>query len=116
MSRGWTIALLLTLTLCAAGCNRAPQVSSNNLRMIAALRTALSARNEEWLAQNEQAVEERRKAGEMSDAEYAEFQRIIAQARGGDWPGAEEQAVRFQKAQKPKTDLLEQLPESAREQ
>lgn len=36
----------------------------------------------------------------MSDGEFAAFDAIIGQARGGDWARAEEEVVRLAKAQR----------------
>lgn len=100
----WALGLALV-----AGCGH-PQVAPVNLRLTASLRTALSARNEEWLAQNEKLVEERHQAGQMGDDEYASFRAIIDQARGGDWEGAERESVALQKAQRPSQEQVDQLP------
>jgi Sec-independent protein translocase protein TatA len=108
------VALLcLALLVAVFGCNRAPQVASSNLGLISSLRTALSARNEEWLAHNVAAIEDRHQAGAMLDDEYAAFQRIISQAKSGDWEGAEKAALRLQQAQRPKQDLLDTYPRSS---
>ncbi len=96
------VALLLAAAL--LGCGRPPQAAPENLRLIAALRTALSAENEEWLDQNEAIIEERHESGQMSTPEYEEFQRIIALAREGQWKEAEQRSIAFQAAQRPPRD------------
>ncbi|HTN76606.1 MAG TPA: hypothetical protein VL096_15205 [Pirellulaceae bacterium] len=103
--RNWLLLALLLLT----GCGQA-KIQPDNLRLTASLRTALSAKNPQWLDQNIQAIEERRAAGEMGDEEYAAFKRIVAQAQGGDWDGAERATVTLQKAQRPTPEQLEKLP------
>ena len=99
----------LSAFLMLAGCGY-PQAAPTNLRMISALRTALSARNPEWLEQNVEAIEARRAAGEMGDEEYEAFQAIVAKAKAGDWESAERESVAFQKAQRPTAEQIEQLP------
>jgi hypothetical protein len=101
-------ALLLGGMLTLVGCGP-PQVKPNNLRLIASLRTALSAKNSEWLKQNVDLIEKRRAEGQMSDEEYAEFQAIVAKAKSGDWSGAERDAVAFQKAQRPTPEQVERV-------
>jgi hypothetical protein len=108
MKGRFLIALSLATSLCMLGCGP-PQAQPNNLRLIASLRTALSAKNTEWLEQNIELIEKRRAAGQMSDEEHVEFQAIIAKAKAGDWQGAERHSVRFQKAQRPTPEQIEQV-------
>lgn len=82
-----------------SGCARSPVVEFDNLPLVASLRTACSSRNEQWLAGVEQAVAKRHSSGQMSQAEKAQFDKLIAQARGGDWQGADKQCYYFEKAQ-----------------
>lgn len=92
--------LILFATTVFYGCGR-PQVEPENLHLIASLRTALSARNLEWLEQNADMIAERYESGKMSEAEFAEFQAILDEARAGDWEAAENDTLAFQKAQRP---------------
>ena len=87
-----------------------PRVAPTNLRLTSSLRTAISARQTEWLEQNITAIEARKSAGEMSEAEYAAFQAIIAQAKAGQWEAAEKAVIRLQKAQRPTAEQVENLP------
>ena len=103
-----TSGLLLAILLTFVGCGP-PQVKPNNLRLIASLRTALSAKNSEWLQQNIELIDKRHADGQMSDDEYEEFQAIIAKAKAGDWQGAERDSVDFQKAQRPTPEQIEQV-------
>jgi hypothetical protein len=105
----WRLLLICAwFAVLMVGCGR-PQVAPQNLRLTASLRTALSAKNNEWLEQNVTAIEERRTAGQMSDDEYAAFQAIIAQAKAGEWEAAEQEAVKLQKAQRPTQGQVEAL-------
>jgi hypothetical protein len=97
----YTTSLLIFAVLAAAiGCGE-PQVAPGNLRLTMALRTALSARQSEWLAACREQVETRRQAGEMSDDEYVRFQTIFTAAADGNWEAAERDVVRWQKGQRP---------------
>lgn len=92
-------ALLLGIVL-IAGCGP-PQVEPANYRLIESLRTALSARNPNWLEDNAKTITKKHADGTMSEGEFTAFEAIIAQARGGDWTGAEEEVMRLAKAQRP---------------
>lgn len=101
---------LVLLVLCLglvliSGCGY-PAATPENLGLITSLRTALSARNVEWLDANEQKIEARRLAGQMTDDEYETFQSIVAEARRGDWESAERAAVKFQRAQRPTDEQI----------
>ncbi|HTM54593.1 MAG TPA: hypothetical protein VL175_11225 [Pirellulales bacterium] len=84
-----------------AGCSQAPQVGPENYPLIESLRTAVSARNEDWLADNARLISERHQKGQLDDQQYAEFEAIIAQARTHDWSGAETRVIALAKAQRP---------------
>ena len=102
-------SLVLAAALTFASCS-APRVAPDNLRLTASLRTAISTRQAEWLEQNVSAIEARKTAGEMSDAEYDAFQSIIAKAKAGEWEAAEKAIVRLQKAQRPTKEQIGRLP------
>ncbi len=102
-------AIGLAGVLFFAGCGQA-KVQPDNLELTVTLRTALSTQNNEWLALNIAAIEERRAAGQMNDEEYAAFQSIIATAKAGDWQSAEKAAVKLQKAQRPTPEQVDRLP------
>ena len=72
-----------------------------NRRLIESLRTALSARNTEWLAANWKLIEKAHTDGSMDDAEFSRFKEIVDIARSGEWADAEEQVVKLAKGQKP---------------
>jgi hypothetical protein len=90
---------LMLVCILAPGCSRPPAVEFENLHLIASLRTACSAKNEEWLSGVNKAVSLRHQHGQMSDREKTHFERLIAQARSGDWSGAERLCFQFEKAQ-----------------
>jgi len=94
-----TFALVLLAFLLAAGCTKYPQVEFVNLKYVAALRTACSAKNAEWLAQTKTAIDRDHAAGTIGDEERAAYLAIVTTAESGDWKSAEEECVRFQKDQ-----------------
>ena len=99
------MGLILSMII---GCDR-PQAAPQNRELITSLRTAVSARKTDWLEQNVKILEERRAAGKVSDAEYEEFQVIIAKARAGKWEAAEREAIAFQKSQQPTREEIERV-------
>ena len=103
---GYTFTGLIVAAM--FGCSY-PVAEPMNMELISSLRTALSTRNDKWLAENEAIVEQRHEKGEMRDDEYEAFRSIIQRAREGDWQGAERASVRFQKAQRPTQQQIEQV-------
>jgi len=73
---------------CASGCGRTTQVDVPNRRLLESLKTAVMAKNGEWLKQNEKAIDSRRAEGKLSDQEYEAFQAVLRDAKGGDWTAA----------------------------
>jgi hypothetical protein len=106
------LVVLVASAVCIAGCGP-PQATPQNQQLISSLRTALSAQNPEWLDQNVKLLEERRTAGQVSDGELEAFQAIIEQARAGQWKEAEEDAIAFQKAQRPTREQIERATKHA---
>lgn len=90
---------MLLATLAWLGCGRPPAVEQNNLPLISSLRTALSARNTEWLKGVERAVAERRESNLMSEDSAEHFNHLIQLARDGDWEASEHACLAFEKAQ-----------------
>jgi hypothetical protein len=88
------------LAFSLGGCGP-PQASPENQQLISSLRTALSARNPDWLEQNAEILQERRAAGRVSDEVFSSFRAIIEKARDGRWEEAEREALALQKAQRP---------------
>ena len=99
MQHSRSILILLLATALQTGCTKYPQVEFENLQYVAALRTACSAQNTEWLQQTRQAIESERSANRIGDDEYEAYQSILAKAESGAWRDAEMECVRFQKDQ-----------------
>lgn len=103
----------VTLALLVVGCGP-PQAAPQNRQLITSLRTAISARNPQWLEKNAEVLEERRAAGNVSDDEYETFQAIIDEAKAGKWDDAEQEAIAFQKAQRPTREEIDRVSNSLR--
>lgn len=108
------VAAMLMAAIGLSGCSP-PAVSPDNLRLTASLRTAISARNSEWLEQNAEKIAERHAAGEMTASEHAAFERIVGLARDGEWEQAERDVVRLQKAQRPTAEQRARIPQPVRQ-
>ena len=93
------LAAGIALWLVVVGCGRPPVVETPNLKLVASLRTACSARNPEWLTGVEKAIDERKAAGELSQAAHEHFKSLIDQARAGEWDAAERACLEFERAQ-----------------
>jgi hypothetical protein len=97
--------LIATLTGCGY-----PAAEPENLRLITSLRTALSAKNETWLNQNDELIEKRYAEKTLGEASYQAFKAIVNQARAGEWREAEFEALKFQRAQRPTQEQKNRLP------
>ena len=93
----WLATVLLMIT--GAGCERSPQVSFENLKYIAAIRTACSAQDAAMLENVKSVVEKDRLQGAISEQEWNSYQTIIGIAEGGDWKAGERACHEFQAAQ-----------------
>lgn len=94
-----SLFLSLGLLLGITACSRPPAVEQDHLSLVASLRTALSARNAEWLAGVSRAVEQHRADGKMSSDVHAHFRQLIEQAQSGQWEAAERACLDFERAQ-----------------
>ena len=104
--RGLLFFCLALAVMAMTGCGP-PAVAPGNRELVGSLRTAVSAKNTEWLEANAKLVDERREKGELSDAELAEFSTIIQAARAGDWAAAQKQVIALEKAFRPTPEELE---------
>jgi hypothetical protein len=59
---------------------------------------------------NEEIIEKRHAEKDLNDSAYSAFKKIIAQAREGDWKGAELESLKFQRAQRPTREQIKRLP------
>lgn len=98
-----SVSLLLAASF--TGCAK-PQAGAENVELISSLRTAVSAQNPEWLEANVKAINERHAGGHMSDSAHEAFQAIIEKAQAGEWKEAEQDAIAFQKAQRPTDEQM----------
>ncbi len=92
---------IVVVALVVIGCGRPQASTPQNQKLISSLRTAISAKKTVWLEKCEKILQDRRAEGKVADTEYDEFQAIIALAKKKQWKEAEQEVIRFQKAQRP---------------
>lgn len=76
-----------------------PAVGLTNLRYIQSLRTAVSSQRVEYVNKVDDALKLLKDNGELSAPEWEHFQRIITKARAGDWQVADQECLKWEKAQ-----------------
>jgi hypothetical protein len=95
------IWLALPTALWCGGCGQSPQFAAKDLRLLEALRTAVSARKSEWLEASAKQIDKAHQQGTISDEGFEALQSSITEARAGDWKHAETQIIQLEKAQRP---------------
>ena len=101
---------LLVLFVVFAGCG-STQVAPANRQTLAALQTAVSAKNTEWLGAVAQQLDGKRTKGEISGDEFRAFNTIIQQAKAGQWDAALKRVFALSEAQRPTAEDLARLRE-----
>ena len=104
----WLVLSCLVL-LTFIGCGRAPQLSPQNRRLLAALQTAVSAQKTDWLEATHNQIAEKRGRAEISDEEYAALSAIIEKARAGDWKQAQADVFALSEGQRPTPEEVDRL-------
>ena len=95
-TRSEKIRVLTLALLLAPGCSGEPSERRlKNARAFEALLTAVSIQDSKELEADARAVEDRHKAGELSDSNYRELAEVIAKGHAKDWAGAEKRAYAF---------------------
>jgi hypothetical protein len=104
------VAALVLLGLATIACtvvayryfNRPPQMGNDEevFRTVDALFTAVTARDEKLVGQCEQRLNALRAGGELPASAAKSLDRIIRQARSGDWQEAAEKLYAFMMAQR----------------
>lgn len=100
-SKAIASALLMILGLgMAAGCREYPPVSTEESQdMIKLVYTAANTRDEARLAACEIRLKQLIEEKKMGEKESAAFQKIIDQAKKGDWQAAQDDALQFARDQ-----------------
>lgn len=91
----WGILLFL---LSLGGCGGVSESQRDNRRLLDAILTAISLRNEKELLQDERLLEQRRAASQLSEESFQAIQQIVDKAKSHDWQQAEEELYEYRKA------------------
>ncbi len=101
---------LALLLIALAGCG-STQFAPANRHVLAALQTAISAKNDQWLEGVAQQIVDQRTKGQMSDAEFKALDAILQTAKAGQWDAAQKRVFALTEAQRPTPDDLARLRE-----
>ena len=88
-----SVLCLMILGVVLAGCNRPPQLGAQNRRLLESLKTAVMAKNADWLEENARLIETRQKEGGLHEEEYRALASIIREARANNWSGAQDEVM-----------------------
>ena len=75
-----------------------PETDRDNRRLLDAILTAITMKNEKWLEDDAKLAEQRHSDGQLTDWEHEHFAAIIEKGRSGDWQTAEQLGYTFRKA------------------
>jgi hypothetical protein len=111
--RLFSVTCVTLLLLSATGCG-VQQVSSPNRRVLAALQTAVAARNSEWLEASAKQISEKKAKGEISQAEFDALEAIIRKAHAKEWAAAQAAALALGDGQRATAEEKERLQKHRR--
>jgi len=104
------LAQVVLLCLVLSGCGRT-QVAAPNRRLLAALQTAVSAKNTEWLEATSKQMTEKKASGEVSASEFNVMNAIVKKAHSGDWKGAQKDVFALSEGQRPTSEDIAKVRE-----
>ncbi len=91
-------SVLFASTFTVAGCSRPTVTARENRRLLDAILTAITMKNEKWLADDNEIAKTRHEAGQLTDWEFEQLSKIIDKGSSGEWKTAEELGYEFRKA------------------
>ncbi len=94
------LGLILLVAMSGLGCREYPPVTTRESQdLIKLVYTASNTRSEPRLAECERRLNLLIEEKKISDIEKAAFQKIIQQAKQGDWQAAQDEALQFARDQ-----------------
>lgn len=87
--------LALGIVLLVSGCSRPVPVLRDNRRVLDAILTAITLKNQRLLEEDAELARSRFAAGQLTADEYHGMEEVIRKARAGDWSGAERDGYAF---------------------
>ena len=91
------LCFVFASTLTVIGCSGPTQTARENRRLLDAILTAITMKNEKWLSDDSDIAKSRHEAGQLTDWEFEQLSRIIEKGSSGDWKTAEELGYEFRK-------------------
>jgi Sec-independent protein translocase protein TatA len=83
------------------GCSSEPVIAKGNVKLIGKLKTAIGAKQTDWLEATAKQIDDAHQQGKVSDGEYAALEPIVADGRQKHWDDANSGLDRLIKAQSP---------------
>jgi len=93
-------ALLLMLPL-TAGCSSKQAVPAENIKVLAAIRTAVSLKSEKQIERCRETVKAETEQGRMTEGLVRELESVFALTDDGNWEQAEKAIMQIQSRYKP---------------
>jgi len=106
--------IVVVLTMLSVGCGQAPQISPQHRKLLAAVQTAVSAKNTDWLDAVESDLKTRHEQDQIADSEFDAIQSIVDLAKSGDWTKAQQNSFKLSEGQRPSADDLAALKDRQR--
>lgn len=103
---GW---FAVAVCACICGCGQGPQFQPQNRPLLSSLRTAVSAKQSDWLQQNVDKIQAGVQAGTISKFEADTLQPVIDLAKKGEWAEANRLIFEIESAQRATSDDLERV-------
>jgi hypothetical protein len=92
-----TNLVLIVVALMVNGCGGPSETARDNRRLMDAILTAITIRNNKELSNDLQLLNSRRDAGKLSKESFSILCGAVSQAETGDWIAAEQQLYDFRK-------------------
>jgi hypothetical protein len=96
-SARFTNIVLIAGALMVNGCGGPSETARDNRRLLDAILTAITIRNNKELSNDLQLLNSRRDAGKLSKESFSILCGAVSQAETGDWIAAEQQLYDFRK-------------------
>jgi hypothetical protein len=97
----YKILVLLVILLIVVGCSRKAAVPAENIRFLAAVRTAVSFKSQKLIDNYRETVQVDVEQGKMSEKLAKELESVFELADQGEWQQAEKQIMKIQDRYKP---------------
>ena len=90
--------IVFAASFTVVGCSGPTEAARENRRLLDAVLTAITMKNQKWLADDADIAKTRHTAGQLTDWEFEQLSKIIDKGSAGDWKTAEELGYEFRKA------------------